>query len=140
MDKTFPVGARVYVDGRDEAVIAQVFPEGSTSLMAPHYCVRFKGGGGAQVKVSMKRVGVDLKKEPKVTKPKSKIQLTKEEELDNLTRAVTSYTDFEALVTACKAGYTPTLLPVGPHGKQNSRLADALVDRRFHVWRVMNTV
>jgi|WetSurMetagenome_2_1015567.scaffolds.fasta_scaffold31626_8 hypothetical protein len=61
MHKTFPVGARVYVDGRDEATIAQVFPEGSTSLMGPHYCVRFKGGGNEQVKVSMKRVGVTLK-------------------------------------------------------------------------------
>lgn len=48
----------MYVDGRDEAIIAQVFPEGSTSLMAPHYCVRFKGGDGGQVKVSMTRVGV----------------------------------------------------------------------------------
>jgi len=58
MPKTFPVGARVYVDGRDEAIVAQVFPEGSSSLMGPHYCVRFKGGDGGQVKVSMKRVGV----------------------------------------------------------------------------------
>ena len=70
---TFPVGARVYIDGRDVATIAQVFPEGSTSLMAPHYCVRFEGGGDEQVKVSMKRVGVEM------TKPR----LTKEEELDN---------------------------------------------------------
>lgn len=62
---TFPVGARVYVDGRDLATIAQVFPEGSSSLMGPHYCVRFDGGDGGQVKVSMKRVGVTLKKEAK---------------------------------------------------------------------------
>jgi len=53
-----PVGARAYVDGRDLVTIAQVFPHGSTSLMAPHYCVRFDGGDGGQVKVSMKRVGV----------------------------------------------------------------------------------
>ena len=45
-----PVGARAYVDGRDLVTIAQVFPEGSTSLMAPHYCVRFDGGDGGQVK------------------------------------------------------------------------------------------
>jgi hypothetical protein len=64
MSHTFPVGARVYVDGRDLATIAQSFPEGSTSLMAPHYCVRFDGGGNEQVKVSMKRVGV-VKKDPK---------------------------------------------------------------------------
>lgn len=59
--KTFPIGARVYVDGRDEAFIAQVFPEGSSSLRSPHYCVRFKGGADEQVKVSMKRVGVEKK-------------------------------------------------------------------------------
>jgi hypothetical protein len=56
--KTFPVGARVYVDGEQLATIAQVFPEGSSSLMGPHYCVRFDGGDGGQVKVSMKRIGV----------------------------------------------------------------------------------
>ncbi len=59
---TFPIGARVLVDGRDEAIVAQVFPEGSTSLLAPHYCVRFVGGPAhEQVKVSMNRVGVDRK-------------------------------------------------------------------------------
>ena len=55
----FPVGARVYVDGRDEAIVAQSFPDGSTSLWGPHYCVRFVGGGPEQVKVAMVRVGVD---------------------------------------------------------------------------------
>ena len=58
-----PVGARAYVNGRDDCVIVQVFPEGSTSLMSPHYCVRFIGGGSEQVKVSMDHVGV-VKKEP----------------------------------------------------------------------------
>lgn len=56
---TFPVGARVYVDGKDQAIIAQVFPEGSSALTAPHYCVRFVGGGSEQVRVAMHRVGVD---------------------------------------------------------------------------------
>jgi hypothetical protein len=58
-NETFPVGARVYVDGRDEAIIVQVFPEGSTSLLSAHYCVRFVGGGPEQVKVAMSRVGVE---------------------------------------------------------------------------------
>jgi hypothetical protein len=57
-DPVLPVGAKAYVDGRDLVTIAQVFPEGSTSLLAPHYCVRFEGGDGGQVKVSLKRVGV----------------------------------------------------------------------------------
>ena len=61
---TFPIGARVLVDGRDEAIVAQVFPDGSTSLLAPHYCVRFVGGPpNEQVKVSMNRVGANAEKE-----------------------------------------------------------------------------
>ena len=57
--RTFPVGARVLIDGLDEAVVAQVFPEGSSSLLAPHYKVRFVGGRpGEQVAVAMSRVGV----------------------------------------------------------------------------------
>lgn len=55
--KVFPVGAIVLVDGRDKARVTQVFPEGSTSLMAPHYVVDFIGGDRS-VKVNMKRVGV----------------------------------------------------------------------------------
>ena len=47
--KTFPVGARILVDGRDEAVIQQVFPEGSSSFMFPHYRVRFLGGDSRAV-------------------------------------------------------------------------------------------
>ncbi len=57
-DSILPVGARAYVDGRAVVTIAQVFPEGSTSLRRPHYCVCFDGGDGGQVKVSMRRVGV----------------------------------------------------------------------------------
>ena len=55
---TFPVGARVYIDGRDEAIVAQVFPKGSTSLAFPHYCVRFAGASRAQLKVGMSRIGI----------------------------------------------------------------------------------
>lgn len=57
----FPVGARVLVDGRDEARVAQVFPEGSSSFMFPHYKLNFIGGD-QNVAVSMKRVGVEKTK------------------------------------------------------------------------------
>lgn len=53
----FPVGARVLVDGRDEARVAQVFPESSSSFLFPHYKLHFRGGD-QNVAVSMKRVGV----------------------------------------------------------------------------------
>lgn len=39
----FPVGAVVLVDGA-RVKIAQVFPEGSTSYMFPHYKVNFEDG------------------------------------------------------------------------------------------------
>lgn len=58
MSRYFPVGARVYIDGRTEAIVAQVFPQGSTSLASPHYCVRFAGTSRAQLKVGMSRVGI----------------------------------------------------------------------------------
>jgi hypothetical protein len=56
-EKKFPNGAQVYVDGRDLARVKTAFPEGSSSLMAPHYIVDFEGGD-KNVKVSMKRIGV----------------------------------------------------------------------------------
>lgn len=55
--KTFPRGAQVYIDGRDLARIRDVFPEGSSSLMGPHYLVNFENGD-QNVKVAMSRVGV----------------------------------------------------------------------------------
>lgn len=57
-DPFFPVGARVLVDGRDEAIVAQAFPEGSSSYLFPHYKVHFVGGD-RNVAVAMKRVGVE---------------------------------------------------------------------------------
>lgn len=54
----FPIGARVLVDGRDEAIVKQAFPEGSTSFLFPHYKLNFVGGD-KNVAVSMKRVGVE---------------------------------------------------------------------------------
>jgi hypothetical protein len=53
----FPVGARVYVDGRDEVRIAQSFPDGSSSYMFPHYKVHFIQGD-QNVTVALHRVGV----------------------------------------------------------------------------------
>lgn len=58
---TFPVGARVLVDGRDEARVTQAFPEGSSSYLFPHYKVDFKGGD-QNVAVAMKRIGVERKR------------------------------------------------------------------------------
>jgi hypothetical protein len=75
-----------------------------------------------------------------VTKPKSKVRPTPEETLDHLTLAITAYPSFEAMVTACKKGYIPTLLPVGHHAKQNVRLAEALEARGCKVWRGMKAV
>lgn len=58
--KVFPIGARVLVDGNAEAFIAQAFPDGSTSILAPHYKVRFKGGPpGEQVAVRWDRVSAE---------------------------------------------------------------------------------
>lgn len=54
----YPVGARVLVDGQYEAIIAQAFPEGSSSFAFPHYKVHIVGGD-QNVAVSMKRINVD---------------------------------------------------------------------------------
>jgi hypothetical protein len=62
---TFPVGACVLVDGRDEAIVSQVFPEGSSSFMFPHYRVRLVGGGPEQVAVKMDRISVERKEVPR---------------------------------------------------------------------------
>ncbi len=58
---TFPVGARVLVDGRHEALVGQAFPEGSSSFMFPHYKVHFVDGD-RNVAVHVDRVGVERKK------------------------------------------------------------------------------
>lgn len=52
----FPPGARVLVDGRDEVVVRQAFPDGSSSYFFPHYKVDFIGGD-KNVAVNMSRVG-----------------------------------------------------------------------------------
>ena len=61
----YPVGARVYVDGRDIARIAQEFPEGSSSFMFPHYKVDFEGGD-KNVAISHTRIGVNKREKRKV--------------------------------------------------------------------------
>jgi hypothetical protein len=61
MSKPFPVGARILVDGRDEAIVKQAFPEGSSSFLFPHYKLDFVGGD-KNVAVSVARVGVERKK------------------------------------------------------------------------------
>ncbi len=59
MKTPFPRGAKVYVDSRDVAVITQVFPEGSSSYLFPHYKVDYPQGD-KNVAVNMNRVGVKL--------------------------------------------------------------------------------
>ena len=54
----FPPGARVLVDGRDEVIVRQFFPTGSTGHMFPHYIVSFIGGD-RNVAISVKRIGVE---------------------------------------------------------------------------------
>ena len=62
MKKVFPIGARVYIDGRDLAIVKAAFPEGSSSYGFPHYKVDVVAGD-KNMAVSMSRVGVKLKKE-----------------------------------------------------------------------------
>jgi 3D (Asp-Asp-Asp) domain-containing protein len=62
LKKIFPIGARVYVDGRDLAIVKEAFPDGSSSYAFPHYRVDVIAGD-KNMAVSMSRVGVDLKKE-----------------------------------------------------------------------------
>ena len=63
MNTVFPIGARVLVDGRDEAVVKAAFPEGSSSHLFPHYKLDFVDGD-RNVAVSLKRVGVDQSQTP----------------------------------------------------------------------------
>lgn len=58
---TFPVGARVLVDGLDEAHVKAAFPEGSAQHMWPHYKLDFVAGD-KNVVVHMDRVGVERRK------------------------------------------------------------------------------
>lgn len=60
MTVLFPCGARVLVDGRDEAIVRQAFPEGSWPHPWPHYKVDFVDGD-ANVVVPLARVGVERK-------------------------------------------------------------------------------
>jgi hypothetical protein len=59
---SFPSGARVLIDGRDEAIVRQAFPEGSSSYLFPHYKLDIVGGD-KNVAVAMKRIGVDRVRE-----------------------------------------------------------------------------
>ncbi len=55
----FPSGARVLVDGRDEAIVGAHFPEGSTFRLYPHYQLRWPNASpGEYFYVPISRVGV----------------------------------------------------------------------------------
>ena len=58
---SFPNGAKVYVDGRDLAIVKQAFPAGSSSYAWPHYKVDFVDGD-KNVAVPFGRVGVEARK------------------------------------------------------------------------------
>lgn len=57
---SFPIGARVLVDGQDEAIVRAYFPHGSSSFQFAHYKVDFVGGD-KNVAVFVDRVGVVTK-------------------------------------------------------------------------------
>lgn len=59
----FPPGARVYLDGVDEAIIRAVFPEGSMSFAFPHYRVDVVEGDRFVV-IRLDRVTVERKAQP----------------------------------------------------------------------------
>jgi hypothetical protein len=42
MEKLFPINAHVLVDGRDDAWVKAVWPEGNTSALYPHYVLVFE--------------------------------------------------------------------------------------------------
>lgn len=54
--RVFPPGVRVLIDGRDEAIVREAFPQGSTSFLPPHYRVDVIDGD-KNVKVAMGRIG-----------------------------------------------------------------------------------
>lgn len=56
----FPVGARVLVDGRDEARIRACWPHGSHMQLGPHYSLDFIDGD-KNVRVHYSRIGVGRK-------------------------------------------------------------------------------
>jgi hypothetical protein len=56
----FPPGARVYLDGVDEAIVRAVFPRGSLSFAFPHYRVDIVNGDRF-VAIRLNRVRVERK-------------------------------------------------------------------------------
>ena len=60
MTTQFVPGARVLIDGRDEATVRQAFPEGSSFHLYPHYTVNIKDGD-SNVTVAWNRIGIDRK-------------------------------------------------------------------------------
>jgi hypothetical protein len=61
----FPSGARVLIDDRDEAIVKEAFPEGSTSYLFPHYKVDIVKGD-TNVAIGWNRIGVRREKETKL--------------------------------------------------------------------------
>jgi len=71
----FPVGARVLVDGRNEAIVLQAFPSGSTSFLFPHYQLKYPGAPpGETFVVATSRVGVE-RRNPIANQPRPSFPL-----------------------------------------------------------------
>lgn len=58
MPDMFKFGARVYIDGQDEAIIQSAWPEGTYFHPWPHYKVNFINGD-KNVVVNITRVGAE---------------------------------------------------------------------------------
>jgi hypothetical protein len=71
--KSFPLGAKVYVNGRDLAIVKQAFPEGAEGRRWPHYKVDFVDGD-KNVVVHWKNVGVKRSR----SAPSGKLSLVEE--------------------------------------------------------------
>lgn len=57
LNDEFRPGAKVYVDGRDLAIVRGRYPKGSTSFLFPHYKVDYVDGD-QNVAVAFNRVGL----------------------------------------------------------------------------------
>jgi len=54
---TYPIGAKILVDGHRPAIIMEAYPEGSTSYLFAHYVLRFVGSTERTI-IAMSRVGI----------------------------------------------------------------------------------
>jgi len=82
----FPPGARVLIDGRDEARVKQAFPEGSSSYLFPHYKLDIIDGD-TNVAVHMSRVGVERRTLNRVERDEELAEAEAQAEIERLAEA-----------------------------------------------------